>query len=147
MLYLAPRHVTLLTPTALSNPLTDFPPLQFYLDNLEEELNVLALRMLVKDLLVLFQAVNEGIINLLGPSPTNLQVMPLTEPTPTEHYFEMSHVDASEALASYRRFCRQTEGVVEYLSIARKLQNLLNVSIPNLKHVRESQSLRRRHFC
>jgi hypothetical protein len=24
---------------------------------------------------------------------------------------------------------------VEYLSIAKKLQNLLNVSIPNLKHV------------
>ncbi|KAF8316773.1 ANTH-domain-containing protein, partial [Clavulina sp. PMI_390] len=89
---------------------------KFYVDNLEEELNVVALRMLVKDLLILFQAVNEGIINLL------------------EHYFEMSHVDAKEALDLYRRFCRQTEAVVEYLSIAKKLQNLLNVSIPNLKH-------------
>lgn len=48
---------------------------QFYLDNLEEELNVLALRMLVKDLLVLFQAINEGVINVLGMpnhSPTLL---------------------------------------------------------------------------
>ena len=36
------------------------------MDNLEEELNVMALRMLVKDLLVLFQAVNEGVINILG---------------------------------------------------------------------------------
>lgn len=47
----------------------------------------------------------------------------------------MSHVDAENALSTYRRFCQQTELVVEYLSIAKKLQNLLNVSIPNLKHV------------
>ena len=48
----------------------------------------------------------------------------------------MSHVDAKEALRLYRRFCTQTENVVEYLGVARKLQNLLNVPIPNLKHVR-----------
>lgn len=39
---------------------------QFYLDDLEDELTVTALRILVKDLLVLFQACNEGVINLLG---------------------------------------------------------------------------------
>lgn len=39
---------------------------QFYLDNLEDELTITALRMLVKDLLVLFQAGNEGVINVLG---------------------------------------------------------------------------------
>lgn len=48
----------------------------------------------------------------------------------------MSHVDAEAALSLYRRFCKQTERVVEYFSVAKKLQNLLNVSIPNLKHVR-----------
>ncbi|KAI5118683.1 hypothetical protein M0805_003620 [Coniferiporia weirii] len=89
---------------------------RFYFDNLEDELNVTALRMLVKDLLILFQALNEGVINVL------------------EHYFEMSHVDAEAALAIYRNFCKQTEKVVEYLNVARKLQNLLNVPIPNLKH-------------
>lgn len=52
-----------------------------------------------------------------------------------EHYFEMSHVDAEQALAIYRHFCKQTEHVVEYLAVAKKLQNLLNVPIPNLKHV------------
>lgn len=41
---------------------------QFYLDNLEDELTITALRMLVKDLLVLFQAGNEGVINVLGLS-------------------------------------------------------------------------------
>ena len=39
---------------------------QFYLDDLEDELNIQALQMLVKDLLILFQAGNEGVINLLG---------------------------------------------------------------------------------
>ena len=92
--------------------------LQFYLDNLEDELNITALRMLVKDLLILFQACNEGVINVL------------------EHYFEMSRIDAQEALAIYKHFCKQTEKVVEYLGVAKKLQNLLNVPIPNLRHVR-----------
>ncbi|KAH6916038.1 ENTH domain-containing protein [Coprinopsis sp. MPI-PUGE-AT-0042] len=89
---------------------------RFYLDDLEDELNIGALRMLVKDLLILFQAGNEGVINVL------------------EHYFEMSHVDAEEALKLYRHFCSQTEKVVEFLGVAKKLQNLLNVPIPNLKH-------------
>jgi hypothetical protein len=47
----------------------------------------------------------------------------------------MSHVDAQDALTIYRNFCKQTEKVVEFLGVARKLQNLLNVPIPNLKHV------------
>ena len=73
--------------------------------------------MLVKDLLILFQALNEGVVNVL------------------EHYFEMSHVDAESALSIYRNFCKQSERAVEYLGVARKLQNLLNVPIPNLKLV------------
>ncbi|KIK44663.1 hypothetical protein CY34DRAFT_802425 [Suillus luteus UH-Slu-Lm8-n1] len=89
---------------------------RFYLDDLEDELTIAALRMLVKDLLILFQAGNEGVINVL------------------EHYFEMSKIDAEQALSIYRHFCTQTERVVEYLGVAKKLQNLLNVPIPILKH-------------
>ncbi|KAI6107289.1 ANTH-domain-containing protein [Pisolithus croceorrhizus] len=89
---------------------------RFYLDDLEDELTTTALRMLVKDLLILFQACNEGVINVL------------------EHYFEMSKHDAKDALSIYRHFSDQTERVMEYLGVAKKLQNLLNVSIPNLKH-------------
>jgi hypothetical protein len=55
-----------------------------------------------------------------------------------EHYFEMSKIDAKEALAIYRHFVGETERVVEYLGVAKKLQNLLNVPIPNLRHVRSS---------
>jgi hypothetical protein len=47
----------------------------------------------------------------------------------------MSHVDAEQALTIYRHFCKQAEHAVEYLGVAKKLQNLLNVPIPNLKHV------------
>lgn len=89
---------------------------RFYLDDLEDELTTTALRMLVKDLLILFQACNEGVINVL------------------EHYFEMSKHDAKDALSIYRHFSDQTERVMEYLGVAKKLQNLLNVPIPNLKH-------------
>ena len=53
----------------------------------------------------------------------------------------MSEVDATEALELYRRFCKQAEKVVEFLlGVPKKLQNLLNVPIPNLKHVRSSLS-------
>jgi len=52
-----------------------------------------------------------------------------------EHYFEMAQVDATTALKIYKSFCKQTEKVVTYLGIAKKMQNILNVQIPNLKHV------------
>ena len=112
--------------------------MQLYLDSLEDDLTVTALRMLVKDLLILFQAGNEGVINLLGSISDDYSrasdSSSYTSSCP-EHYFEMSHVDAAEALSIYRNFCKQTEAVVEYLGVAKKLQNLLNVPIPNLKHV------------
>ncbi|GJJ11113.1 hypothetical protein Clacol_005344 [Clathrus columnatus] len=90
--------------------------LKFYQENVEDELTGTALRMLVKDVLVLFQAVNEGVINVL------------------ESYFEMSHIDAEQALVIYRHFCKQAERVMEYLTIARKLENILNIPIPQLRH-------------
>ncbi|EOR00226.1 ENTH domain-containing protein C19F8.03c [Wallemia ichthyophaga EXF-994] len=89
---------------------------RFFLDDLEDDVTVAALQLNVKDLLQLFTALNEGVINVL------------------ESYFEMSKVDATEALSIYRTFCRQTESVVQYLSIARRLHNVLNVMVPNIKH-------------
>ena len=100
---------------------------------MEDDVTMTALRMLVKDLLLLFQAVNEGVINVLG------QLFPALldsrSNTMAENYFEMSHVDASTSLKIYKRFCVQTEKVVAYLGVAKKMQNIINVSIPNLKHV------------
>lgn len=97
-----------------------------------------ALRFLVKDLLVLFTCVNEGVINVLG----ELRLIHASKSRRadgsqlrTEHYFEMSHPDATTALKIYKTFCRDTEKVVTYLGIAKKLQNVTHIQIPNLKHV------------
>jgi hypothetical protein len=54
-------------PCLLTNFIARLSP-QFYRDDLEDELNIVALRLLVKDLLILFQAGNEGVINVLGMS-------------------------------------------------------------------------------
>ena len=48
----------------------------------------------------------------------------------------MSQVDAQTALKIYKRFCGETERVVTYLGVAKKMQSIINVPIPNLKHVR-----------
>nr|XP_019010611.1 uncharacterized protein I206_05085 [Kwoniella pini CBS 10737]OCF49392.1 hypothetical protein I206_05085 [Kwoniella pini CBS 10737] len=89
---------------------------RFYDDDLRDENTVLAFRMLVKDLLVLFQAGNEGVCNIL------------------EHYFEMSKVDATESFDIYKSFIKQTDRVVDYLGVAKKLNHVVNVPVPNLKH-------------
>ena len=51
-----------------------------------------------------------------------------------EHYFEMSKPDARESFDIYKSFIKQTDKIVDYLGIARKLQNVVNVPVPNLKH-------------
>ncbi|WVQ75688.1 hypothetical protein IAR50_005318 [Cryptococcus sp. DSM 104548] len=89
---------------------------KFYDDDLRDENTVLALRLLVKDLLVLFQAGNEGVCNIL------------------EHYFEMSKIDATDSFETYKSFIKQTDRVVDYLGVARKLNHIVNVPVPNLKH-------------
>ncbi|KAJ9117444.1 hypothetical protein QFC22_004294 [Naganishia vaughanmartiniae] len=89
---------------------------QFYQDDLSDPCTVMAFRMLVKDLLILVQAVNEGVVNLL------------------EHYFEMARTDAREALGIYKTFCKQNDKVVEYLDAARRLHHIVEVPVPNLKH-------------
>lgn len=51
-----------------------------------------------------------------------------------EHYFEMSKPDATRALAIYRTFARQTEAVVQYLSLARSHEHSTRLEIPKIKH-------------
>ena len=68
------------------------------------------------DLLELYKVMNEGTINVL------------------EHYFEMSRPDAERALSIYKIFGRQTEQVVQYLSIARQYEASTKLEVPRLKH-------------
>ncbi|TKY86412.1 hypothetical protein EX895_004561 [Sporisorium graminicola] len=88
----------------------------FFLDDLNDDLIMSAFRMTLKDLLAIYTATNEGVINIL------------------EHYFEMAKSDAERALELYRRFCRQTENVVAFLNSAKKASHSLNLAIPSLKH-------------
>lgn len=73
-------------------------------------------RMLVNDLLCLFQALNEGVINIL------------------EHYFEMSKYDAQRALEIYKDFVVLTTDVVNYLRVAKHLEYSTKLHVPTIKH-------------
>ena len=46
----------------------------------------------------------------------------------------MSRVDAERALSIYKIFSRQTNEVVEFLSVARRYENATRLEIPKLKH-------------
>ncbi|KAG5999265.1 hypothetical protein E4U54_001967 [Claviceps lovelessii] len=82
----------------------------------ENEITIAIFRLLVLDLLALFQVLNQGLINILG------------------HFFEMSKTDAERALEIYRTFTRQTDLVVQYLSSARLHEHYTRVEVPKLKH-------------
>ncbi|KAK0733528.1 ANTH domain-containing protein [Lasiosphaeria miniovina] len=82
----------------------------------ENEITVTVFRLLVLDLLSLFQSLNQAMINVLG------------------HFFEMSKTDAERAMEIYRTFTRQTDFVVQYLSIARQYEHHTRVEVPKLKH-------------
>ncbi|KAF2856784.1 ANTH-domain-containing protein, partial [Plenodomus tracheiphilus IPT5] len=92
-------------------------------DEPENEITLTAFRLLTMDLLVLFHVMNEGTINILA-----------------EHYFEMSKPDATRALAIYRTFVKQTEAVVQYLSLARSHEHSTRLEIPKIKHAPTSLS-------
>lgn len=114
---------------------------QFSLDEIDNEITLQAFKLLVEDLLALFQAVNEGVINILGMCGleswlwTSMGCV-LTDHV-TEHYFAMSKPDARESLDIYKKFAKQTEAVIDYLSMAKRLQRDLEIDIPVGKHVRQ----------
>ncbi|KAL9602444.1 MAG: hypothetical protein Q9219_001868 [cf. Caloplaca sp. 3 TL-2023] len=75
---------------------------------------------------------NEGAINVLGQFFIQKAVSGLLRFA--EHYFEMSKYDAERALKIYKTFSRQTDQVVQYLSVARQYENATRLEIPKLKH-------------
>ncbi|KAI8089034.1 ANTH domain-containing protein [Halteromyces radiatus] len=89
---------------------------KFQMDIGDNAINFNAYRLVVEDLLGLFQVVNEAVMNIL------------------EHYFTMTQTDARLALEIYKRFAQQTQEITEYLDNARKIQNELSISIPKLNH-------------
>ncbi|KAI8994637.1 ANTH domain-containing protein [Pilobolus umbonatus] len=88
----------------------------FILDDVDNNISLYAFRLLIEDLLTLFQVINEAIVNIL------------------EHYFAMDRTNARYSLEIYKRFARQTEETISFLERARSLQHELNISIPTVKH-------------
>lgn len=82
----------------------------------DEEIALTAFRLLTKDLLDLFAVMNEAVMNVLS------------------HYFELSKVDAEHAITIYKTFAKQTDQVVQYLSIARQYEHITKLEIPKIKH-------------
>lgn len=88
----------------------------FVENEINNDLVLTAFRLLVNDLLALFQELNEGVINLL------------------EHYFEMSKYDAERALKIYKKFVDQTKYVIDYLRVAKHLEYATKLHVPTIKH-------------
>ncbi|GMM59073.1 Yap1801 protein [Maudiozyma humilis] len=81
--------------------------------DLDSDMLLFAFKLLVFDLLALYNALNEGIITLL------------------ESFFELSHADAQRTLDLYKRFVSLTESVVRYL----KTGKAVGLKIPVIKHI------------
>ncbi|TKA32572.1 hypothetical protein B0A50_01680 [Salinomyces thailandicus] len=87
------------------------------LDNdVENEITLTAFRLLTRDLLDLYDVENEAVMSVLS------------------HYFEMSKPDAERAIRIYKVFCKQTDLMVQYLSIARQYEHATKLQIPKIKH-------------
>lgn len=85
-------------------------------ETIRNDLMVKTFRMLVSDLLVLFGCLNEGVISILGK------------------YFEMAKRDASRALDIYKDFGEIVEDVSSYLKVARDLEYLTKLDVPEIKY-------------
>ena len=85
-------------------------------NDVENEITLTAFRLLTRDLLDLYNVLNEAVMNVLS------------------HYFEMSKSDAERAIKIYKRFCSQTDQVVQYLGVARQYEHATRLEIPKIKH-------------
>ncbi|KAL9090639.1 MAG: hypothetical protein Q9159_001886 [Coniocarpon cinnabarinum] len=80
---------------------------QFFGDEPENDVTLMAFRLLILDLLKLFQVMNEATINVL---------------------------DAERALAIYKKFAILTERVMKFLSEARSYESATRIEIPKIHH-------------
>ncbi|CCH59404.1 hypothetical protein TBLA_0B05770 [Henningerozyma blattae CBS 6284] len=81
--------------------------------DLNNDLLMYAFKLLIQDLLQLYNSLNEGIITLL------------------ESFFELNHRDAERTLELYKTFVDLTEIVVKYLKVGKSV----GLRIPVIKHI------------
>ncbi|KAG1052024.1 hypothetical protein G6F46_007611 [Rhizopus delemar] len=89
---------------------------KFRLNEGNPSIALFAYQLVILDILSLFQAINEAIINIL------------------EHYFEMPVMNAKEALEIYKVFAKQTQSVIEFLEAARMYEGSLQMRLPPINH-------------
>ncbi|TKX18422.1 ANTH domain-containing protein [Elsinoe australis] len=88
----------------------------FFSRESENDIALMAFRLITQDLLDLYAAMNQAVMNVLS------------------RYFELSRVDAERAITLYKTFTKQTDQVVRFLSIARSYENVTRLEIPKIKH-------------
>ncbi|KAI8637845.1 AP180 N-terminal homology domain-containing protein [Parasitella parasitica] len=114
--YLLVKDGLLKETTVLQRQMESVLKCKFHLDDKDPQITLFAYKMVVEDLLALFQSINEGVVNIL------------------EHYFELNKANATDALKIYKTFAQQAELTIDYLNEARKLENDIQLNIPPIKH-------------
>ncbi|OLY85216.1 Clathrin coat assembly protein [Smittium mucronatum] len=89
---------------------------QFEPESLNNEVTFSMFRYCLRDMLKLFQTMNEGAIKTLSI------------------FFDLPEVDMSRALDLYKRFVKLVERTNEYLEESRRFEPLLGFTIPELLH-------------
>ncbi|KAJ2560009.1 hypothetical protein EV175_000010 [Coemansia sp. RSA 1933] len=89
---------------------------RFDSDTLDNETTFSAFRYCLRDMLKLFQVMNQGVMKML------------------KVYFEMREEDMRRALDLYKRFVKLTDRADEYLKIARRFESIFGFTIPSLNH-------------
>lgn len=98
---------------SLEHQIETLVKIKFSQFDLSNELIFYAFKLLIYDLLPLYNALNEGIITLL------------------EAFFELSHREAERTLQLYKSFVKLTDIVVKYLKTAKNI----GLRIPVIKHI------------
>ncbi|KAJ1930551.1 hypothetical protein IWQ60_000161 [Tieghemiomyces parasiticus] len=89
---------------------------KFFIDTVDNEVTFSAFRLLINELLKLFQTMNAGVIKML------------------KNYFIISYDDMKRCLELYKRFVKITDRVTDFLDNGRQLQSAFGMSIPQLNH-------------
>ncbi|KAI9296776.1 ANTH-domain-containing protein [Neoconidiobolus thromboides FSU 785] len=87
-------------------------------NDIDSHISLYAFKMLIRDMLKIYQFLNQGVITIL------------------KGFFDLDLPLAKLCLNIYKRYISLTEQVINYLNKARDIENYLQFTIPELKHVK-----------
>ncbi|PVZ99831.1 hypothetical protein BB558_004134 [Smittium angustum] len=106
----------LLEVTTVQKQLHSLLKCQFETDTLDNDCTFSMFRYCLRDMLKLFQVMNQGAIKSI------------------KAFFEMNETDMQRTLDLYKRFIKITERTNEYLNVVKNFEPLLGFTIPELLH-------------